>query len=435
MKISILYTTNKRFAQQFSLLFEQSRVASSKKSDAEQVSRLISEVKQKGNKAVFSHIKKFDNWIPKSSADIKVSVVQMKKAYNAIDPKLKQSIKHAIKRISDFAKKQSIKPFTLHTENNSKLSQYILPIARVGLYVPGGTASYFSTLLMNAIPAKIAGVKDIVVCSPANKGINSEHLLATAHMLNIKDFYKMGGATAIAALTYGTQTIKPVDKIFGPGNRYQAEAKRQVFGKVGIDMIAGPTEIAIICDHRANPKLIASDLLAQAEHDPSSRAIAFCSSLPMIAKIKEELKKQTQTLERKSIVMQSFATGSCLIKTKSNTESIALVNQMAPEHLHLHLKSDQIKTILPSITNAGAIFIGEASSEAFGDYIAGPNHVLPTNQTARFSSPLGTYSFQKRINIINLSQKTASRLSTHAARMAQAEGLTAHQASANFRKN
>ncbi|MDI9347276.1 MAG: histidinol dehydrogenase [Methylacidiphilales bacterium] len=430
MKVRILSTSQVNFKN----YFNQQIILPSRK-DSITVSRVvfnqIQQIKNHGDFALLKQVTTFDNWKPKKCSQLMVSKKEMDSAYNKLSPLLKRSLVVAFQRINAFAKKQKLQPYTLQESKASYCSQRIMPIERVGIYVPGGTASYPSTLLMNAIPARNAGVKKIVAVSPAINGVISPLVLATASMCGIDEMYKIGGASAIAALAYGTKTINPVDKITGPGNKYVTEAKRQVFGVVGIDMLAGPTEIVILFDAKSNPKIVALDLLAQAEHDISARAIGITTSMDQARQVQKHLLEISQHLSRNKIIQESFIRGSVLIVSRSINESLKLSNLIAPEHLHLNLL--KANTYIRFITNAGAIFIGSSSAESFGDYCAGPNHVLPTNRSARFSSPLGTYDFQKRQNVVHLSARAAKELSITASTIAFAEGLEAHALSSKIR--
>jgi len=311
------------------------------------------------------------------------------------------------------------------------LGQKITPLDRVGLYVPGGKAAYPSSVLMNAIPAKVAGVEELIMVVPTPDGITNQLVLAAAHISGVDKVFTVGGAQAVAALAYGTQTIPKVDKIVGPGNIYVATAKRMVFGQVGIDMIAGPSEILIICDGKTNPDWIAMDLFSQAEHDEDAQSILLCPNANFIDEVKTSIAKLLPTMDRKDIIATALKDRGALIQTKDMDEAIAISNQIAPEHLELSVEDPQ--SMLDGIKHAGAIFMGRNTCEAIGDYCAGPNHVLPTSGTARFSSPLGVYDFQKKSSLIMVSDEGANTLGEIAATLADGEGLQAHAQSARYR--
>jgi histidinol dehydrogenase len=316
-------------------------------------------------------------------------------------------------------------------DDGTLLGQKVSPLDRVGLYVPGGKAAYPSSVLMNSIPAKVAGVNELIMVVPTPKGVVNELVLAAAHIAEVDMVITIGGAQAIAALAYGTETITKVDKIVGPGNIYVATAKKQVFGQVGIDMIAGPSEILIICDGSTDPDWIAMDLFSQAEHDEEAQSILLCPNADFIKDVEKSIQKLLPTMEREDIIRKALKNRGALILTKDIDEAIEISNKIAPEHLELSVENPE--SILDDIKHAGAIFMGKYSSEALGDYCAGPNHVLPTSSTARFSSPLGVYDFQKRSSIIMASKEGAIKLSETAATLAYGEGLQAHAKSALYR--
>ncbi len=311
------------------------------------------------------------------------------------------------------------------------MGQQITPLDRVGIYVPGGKAAYPSTVIMNATPAKVAGVSEIIMVVPTPGGEKNALVLAAAALTGVDRVYTLGGAQAVGALAYGTQTIPQVDKIVGPGNAYVAAAKRRVFGVVGIDMVAGPSEILIVCDGKTEPDWIAMDLFSQAEHDEMAQAILLCPDAKYMDKVAASIERQINDMPRKAIIRASLDGRGALIQVRDLDEACAIVNRIAPEHLELSVEN--ARALLPGIRHAGAIFMGKYSSEALGDYCAGPNHVLPTSRTARFSSPLGVYDFQKRSSIINVSREGAIKLGEIAAELARGEGLSAHARSAQYR--
>ena len=331
----------------------------------------------------------------------------------------------------DYHQKQKQDTWTYVDDSGTMLGQKITPLDRVGLYVPGGKASYPSSVLMNAIPAKVAGVEDLIMVVPTPNGVTNPLVLAAAYISGVNKVFTVGGAQAVAALAYGTKTIPKVDKIVGPGNIYVATAKRAVFGQVGIDMIAGPSEILIICDGKTNPDWIAMDLFSQAEHDEDAQSILLCPDASFIDEVKASITKLLPTMERKAIIATALKDRGALIQTKDMDEAIAISNQIAPEHLELSVEDPQ--SMLDDIKHAGAIFMGRNTCEALGDYCAGPNHVLPTSGTARFSSPLGVYDFQKKSSLIMVSDEGANILGEIAATLADGEGLQAHAQSARYR--
>ena len=353
------------------------------------------------------------------------------KSIKLLDPKIKEAIDFSYKRIFSFHLKQKIKNISYKDKLNNRIDYKYHAIDSIGIYVPGGNASFPSTVLMNAIPAKIAGVKRIVMVNPKLNGIQSPGVLYAAQKVGIKEIYSIGGAQAIAALAYGTKKIKKVNKIVGPGNIFVSGAKKEVFGDVGIDMIAGPSEITIVGDKFSNPEWIASDLLAQAEHDSNSQCILISKDKNLLEKVNISLTNQIKNLSRKSIAKKSLLSNGALINVKSNAEIIDMVNSIAPEHLELNIK--KYKNILGKINNAGAICLGKYSAMAVTDYNAGSNHILPTNSSAKFSSGLSVFDFYKRISYINLSKKGIENLGPSVITLANFEGLEAHAKSVELR--
>ncbi len=392
------------------------------------VKKIISEVKKKGDKALLKYSKKFDKINLKNNFKLNINSVNNKIKVN---DKILQSFKKAIINITRFHKKQYPKNIT-QNEKNINLKSRWLPIDSVGLYIPGGKAFYPSSLIMNVIPAKIAGVKRIVCVTPPSKNINP-YFIALLKLLNIRETYFVGGAQAIAALAIGTEKIKPVNKIFGPGNNYVAEAKKQLFGRVGIDLIAGPSEIIVVANNDNNPKWVASDLMAQAEHDPNAQSILITDDNKFAYEVKKQIKILSNNISKRNIINQSLDKNGLIILVKRIQDSVKIINDIAPEHLHLQIKS--YKKLLPYINNAGGIFLGEYSAEAFGDYIVGTNHVLPTSGSAKFSSGLGVLDFMKRNSIVELNSKSYKSLKKDTENMAEIEGLQAHQMSVKIRQN
>ena len=425
--MKLLNTRSNDFLKSFAPLEE--RYLAQNSAIEKTVDKIVRDVRKNGDRALFAWTKKLDG-IALNKKTASVTAARMRNAEKKLPPKLKAAIKTAFNNIKTFHKRQVEKSWSVK-RGGSTVGQQIRPIERVGLYVPGGTASYPSSVLMNALPAIVAGVKQLVVCSPTPGGKISDAILYAAHLCGVTEFYRVGGAQAIAAMAYGTNTIKKVSKIVGPGNAYVAQAKRSVFGKVDIDMIAGPSEICIVADSSANPAWCAADILSQAEHDERAWAFLITPSTGLINKIAKEIEKQVESLPRKKIAKKSLAKNYYAIKTRSVNEAITLANAIAPEHLQLALKNPG--TRVKEIQNAGAIFVGHYTPEVLGDYLAGPNHVLPTSGSARFFSPLGVYDFIKRSSVINYSKKDFLRVADKCAIFAEAEGLTAHARAATIR--
>lgn len=394
------------------------------------VQRIIEEVRKNGDEAVRSFTKQFDGV---SIEQPLVTEDEKTKAYERLDPEMIQIIQTAIRNIRTYHERQLTSSWFYHQKDGSMLGQKVTPLDAVGVYVPGGTAAYPSSVLMNVIPALVAGVERIVLVTPPGKdGLLSDAVLVAAKELGISEMYKMGGAQAIAALAYGTDSIQPVDKITGPGNIYVALAKREVFGQVDIDMIAGPSEIAVLADETAAAHEVAADLLSQAEHDALASSILVTPSKVLAERVQAEVQAQLDTLPRKSIAAQSIQDYGHIYVTESLDRAVDIVNQLAPEHLEV--LTAYPASLLGQIKHAGAIFLGRYSPEPVGDYFAGPNHVLPTNGTARFSSPLGVTDFQKKTSIISYSKEAFETHSESIAAFARLEGLEAHARSIEARK-
>lgn len=397
------------------------------------VNEIIESVKSNGDSALLDYSIKFDSLNASSMKDLVISPDTLTEAYENLPNQEKNAIQIAAERIRSYHQKQVQETWTYEDEDGTLLGQKITPIDRVGLYVPGGKAAYPSSVLMNAIPAKVAGVNELVMVFPAPSGVTNNLVLAAAHISGVDRVFTIGGAQAIAALAYGTESVPKVDKIVGPGNIYVATAKRAVFGQVGIDMIAGPSEILIICDGKTNPDWIAMDLFSQAEHDEDAQSILLCPDEKFISQVESSIIKLLPNMDRKKIIQAALKGRGALIKTKDIADAIDIANTIAPEHLELSV--DNPERLLGSIKHAGAIFMGRNTCESLGDYCAGPNHVLPTSGTARFSSPLGVYDFQKKSSIIMVSDKGATSLGNVAATLADGEGLQAHAESARYRTN
>jgi histidinol dehydrogenase len=388
----------------------------------QQVLAIIDEVKRNGDQALKEYTKRFDGV---SLDSLQVSEAEITQAYEEIDDEIVQVIREAADNIRDYHHRQQRQSWMTMKEDGTILGQKVTPLDAVGLYVPGGTAAYPSSVLMNVIPAQVAGVKRIVIVSPPNQqGTLPAGVLVAANELGVKEIYKVGGAQAIAALAYGTETIQPVDKIFGPGNIYVALAKREVFGRVAIDMIAGPSEIVVLADETAKANEVAADLLSQAEHDERASSILVTPSIKLALEVANEVKKQLETLPRKEIAAASLEKYGAIYVTDTLEEAIAAVNELAPEHLEIITAEPM--NIIGKIRNAGAIFLGRFSSEPVGDYFAGTNHVLPTNGTARFSSGLSVDEFVKKSSIILYSKQALQENYQKIAALARLEGLEAH---------
>jgi len=395
------------------------------------VGNIIAEIKEKKNTALKEHISKFDNWTPSSDEDLKISTESMSKAYDELAPKLKSALHLAYDRIKVYHEKQKPKSWFDTEDNGTILGQKVTAVDSAGLYIPGGKAAYPSSLLMNVIPAQVAGVENIVVCTPTPDNEPNELLLAACHLCGVDQVYKVGGASAIAAMAYGTENIPKVDVITGPGNIFVATAKKMVFGDVNIDMIAGPSEIGILADDSANANHLAIDLLSQAEHDEMASSILITPSQKLADEVKVELEAWLVELPRQEIARKSIEDRAAIIVTKDMDEAIKLMNDIAPEHLEVATMSPF--DLLPFIKHAGAIFLGHNTPEAIGDYVAGPNHTLPTGGTAKFYSPLGVENFMKKTSIISFSKQAIKEIGEECALIANTEGLTAHEQSVRVR--
>ncbi len=427
--IKIIKSSESSFKSEFNELLERGRM------DIESVSKtvqdLINEIKQNGNSAVKSQIARFDRWEPKEDGDLQVSAEDMQKAYENLDENIKKALHLAYERIKAYHEKLLPKSWDYKEESGNILGQKVTPVDRAGLYIPGGKAAYPSSLLMNAIPAIVAGVKEIVVCTPAPDNELNELLLAACHICNLKKVFKVGGASAIGAMAYGTETIPKVDVITGPGNIFVATAKKLVYGDVNIDMIAGPSEIGIIADESAREDYLAIDLLSQAEHDEMASSILITPSQELAEKVSAKIEDFLNSLSRKEIARKSIDERGAIIVTKDLDEAADLMNQIAPEHLEIVTKEPF--ALLNKIKHAGAIFLGEYTPEPIGDYIAGPNHTLPTGGTAKFYSPLSVEHFMKKSSIISMSREGIKQIGQECALIADIEGLTAHAESVRIR--
>jgi histidinol dehydrogenase len=395
------------------------------------VLNIINEIKTDKNKALKEHISKFDKWTPASDQDLQISTESMATAYANLDEKLKNSLHLAYDRIKVYHEKQKPKSWFDTEENGTILGQKVTPVDSAGLYIPGGKAAYPSSLLMNVIPAQVAGVEEIVVCTPTPDNEPNELLLAACHLCGVTKVFKVGGASAIAAMAYGTETIPKVDVITGPGNIFVATAKKMVFGDVHIDMIAGPSEIGILADESANPNHLAIDLLSQAEHDEMASSILITPSQKLADEVAVEIENWLAKLPREEIARKSIEERGAIIVSSDMDEAIKLMNEIAPEHLEVATTSPF--ELLPYIKHAGAIFLGHNTPEAIGDYVAGPNHTLPTGGTAKFYSPLSVENFMKKSSIISFSSNAINEIGEECALIANTEGLTAHEQSVRVR--
>lgn len=399
------------------------------------VAEILAAVRQRGDEAVLEYTQRFDGLEAQAIEDLSISPAELAAAFAALPAAEREALEAAASRIRLFHEKQKTASWeyreTGEQLGGTRLGQRVTALDRVGLYVPGGKASYPSSVLMNALPAKVAGVSELIMVSPTPKGEKNPLVLAAAYLAGVDKLYTIGGAQAVAALAYGTASIPQVDKIVGPGNAYVAAAKRRVFGTVGIDMVAGPSEILIIADETANPDWVAMDLFAQAEHDELAQSILLCPSNDFIDQVAASMVRQLEAMPRKATITSALNGRGAFILTQDLADACRIANLIAPEHLELAVADPD--TLLPHIRHAGAIFMGYYTSESLGDYCAGPNHVLPTSRSARFSSPLGVYDFQKRSSLIQVSAAAAQTLGPIAARLAHGEGLTAHARAAELR--
>ena len=395
------------------------------------VAEILEAVRQEGDAALLRYTAQFDRWSPASARDLVVTAEVARAALDRIAPQEAQALRTAAERIRAFHERQHLSAWQVDEGDGTVLGQKVTPLDRVGLYVPGGKAAYPSSVLMNAVAAKVAGVGELVMVVPTPDGVLNDHVLAAASLAGVDRVFRIGGAQAVGALAFGTQTVPAVDKIVGPGNAYVAAAKRRVFGRVGIDMVAGPSEILVIADASANPEWVAMDLFSQAEHDEVAQAILLTPDAAFADRVSAEMARLLPSMPRRDIIAASLAARGALIVVRDLGEACEIANRIAPEHLELAVADPE--ALLPRIRHAGAIFMGHHASESLGDYCAGPNHVLPTSRTARFSSPLGVYDFQKRTSLIRVSAAAAVRLGKTASVLARAEGLEAHARSAELR--
>ncbi|HET7833233.1 MAG TPA: histidinol dehydrogenase [Gallionella sp.] len=397
------------------------------------VARILADVRQRGDEAVLEYTRKFDRLPLADAAAMELPRDELRAAFDALTDDQRLALEQAAMRITAYHEKQVQTSWSYSDEDGTLLGQQVTPLDRVGLYVPGGKAAYPSSVLMNALPAKVAGVAELIMVVPTPDGTKNPLVLAAAYLSGVDRVFTIGGAQAVAALAYGTATIPQVDKIVGPGNAYVAAAKRRVFGVCGIDMVAGPSEILVICDGQTNPDWVAMDLFSQAEHDELAQAILLSPDEKFIEAVAQSADRLLEQMPRREIIRTALENRGALIHVADLDEACVISNRIAPEHLELSVEDPQ--AMLPKLKHAGAIFMGRYTSESLGDYCAGPNHVLPTSGTARFSSPLGVYDFQKRSSLIQVSAQGAQKLGEIASVLAFGEGLQAHAQSALFRKN
>ena len=395
------------------------------------VARIVADVRARGDEALLDYTNRFDRFAAKSAAALEIPATEMRAAFAGLPAAQRNALETAAARVRAYHEHQKMTSWSLREADGSELGAQVTPLDRVGVYVPGGKAAYPSSVLMNVIPARVAGVSEIIMVVPTPDGARNPLVLAAAHLAGVTRAFAIGGAQAIAALADGTVTIPAVDKICGPGNAYVAAAKRRVFGVVGIDMVAGSSEILVIADASANPDWVAMDLFSQAEHDELAQALFVTPDAAQVEAVAQSAQRQLAAMPRRAIIAASLANRGALIKVRDLDHACAIANRVSPEHLELAVADPA--ALLPKCRNAGAIFLGHHASEALGDYCAGPNHVLPTGRTARFSSPLGVYDFQKRSSVLALSAAAARTLGPVAATLARGEGLEAHARSAELR--
>lgn len=429
MEIKSLNSTDQNFWDDLSAMLEWESVSDDVVFTT--VRDILSDVRKRGDAAVLEYTKRFDNLDVATVAQLEIKQERLDAARKSIPADQLTALELAAQRLQDYAEHQKLESWSYTEADGSLLGQQVTAMDRVGLYVPGGKAAYPSSVLMNAIPAKVAGVPELIMVVPTPGGEVNDLVLAAASIAGVDRVFTVGGAQAVAALAYGTESIPQVDKIVGPGNIYVATAKRMVYGTVGIDMIAGPSEILIVCDGKTDPDWIAMDLFSQAEHDEDAQSILVSPDEEFLGQVQSSIEKLLSQMERKDIIQVSLQSRGMMVKVKDMDEAVEVANYISPEHLELSV--DNPDQLVKRIRHAGAIFMGRYTAEAVGDYCAGPNHVLPTSRTARFSSPLGVYDFQKRSSLIMCSSGGSSELGKTASVLARGEGLTAHARSAEYR--
>jgi len=429
LALRLLSTRDAGFAAEFERLLDRAQSLDPKIEAT--VRDIVADVRARGDAALLDYTRRFDRREVANGAELEIPRARLREVARALSKEQYEALANAAERVRAYHERQRVESWSYAEPDGTVLGQQVTPLERVGLYVPGGKAAYPSSVIMNAIPAKVADVHELIMVVPAPEGVLNDMVLAAAYLAGVDRVFTVGGAQAVAALAYGTPTIPKVDKIVGPGNIYVATAKRLVFGAVDIDMIAGPSEIVVLCDGRTDPEWVAMDLFSQAEHDEDAQAILISLDEAFTQRVRAAIEKLLPGMERRDIIRASLESRGALITAGSLDEGIALVNRIAPEHLELSV--EDAATAAKRVRHAGAIFLGRYTAEALGDYCAGPNHVLPTSGTARFSSPLGVYDFQKRTSLIQCSADGASRLGETASVLARGEGLTAHARSAEYR--
>ena len=392
---------------------------------------ILADVKARGDAALLEHTRRLDRVQATSASELEIPSRACSQALESLPQAQREAIEIAVGRVRSYHEQQRAKSWSFKDAEGNELGQQVTALDRVGVYVPGGKAAYPSSVIMNVIPAVVAGVGEIIMAVPTPGGERSALVLAAAALCGVNRIFSMGGAQAVGAMAYGTETVPAVDKIVGPGNAYVAAAKRRVFGVVGIDMVAGPSEILVVADAQSDPDWIAMDLFSQAEHDELAQAILLSPDAALLDAVAASIERELPGMTRREVIAASLAGRGALIEVRDLAEACELVNRIAPEHLELSVEDPE--ALLPSIRHAGAVFLGRYASEALGDYCAGPNHVLPTSRTARFSSPLGVYDFQKRTSVIRITREGAQKLGKTAVELARGEGLTAHARSAELR--
>jgi histidinol dehydrogenase len=429
MKIRRLDTRAEGFGAEFDklLAFE----ATLDKSVEQAVEGILGDVRERGDAAVLEYTRRFDRLDAPDMAALTIGGDDLTTALASLPDEQRQALEAAASRIRRYHEHQRASTWDYRDEDGTRLGQIVTPLERVGVYVPGGKAAYPSTVLMNTLPAKVAGVHEVVMVVPTPDGVRNPLVLAAAAVAGVDRVFAIGGAQAVAALTFGTDAIPRVDKIVGPGNRYVAAAKRQVFGRVGIDMVAGPSEILVIADGTTSPDWVAMDLFSQAEHDELAQSLLLCPDAAYLDRVESAMRKLLTAMPRREVILASLEGRGALVRVRDLAEACEVANRVAPEHLELSVQDPE--TWVPRLRNAGAVFLGRYTSESLGDYCAGPNHVLPTAGTARFSSPLGVYDFQKRTSLIEVSSAGARTLGRIAGTLADGEGLPAHAAAARMR--
>jgi len=429
LKIRTLNTSDAGFRAAFTALLDRAQELDAKVEGV--VREVIQAVRTRGDAALVDYTSRFDRWTPATAATLEIPRARLAEAAKKIPADQRAALEAAAQRVRAYHERQRIDSWSYTETDGTLLGQQVTALDRVGLYVPGGKAAYPSSVLMNAIPAKVAGVPELIMVVPTPDGQLNELVLAAAHIAGVDRTFCMGGAQAVAALAYGTATVPKVDKIVGPGNIYVATAKRMVFGAVNIDMIAGPSEIVVVCDGQTDAAWVAMDLFSQAEHDEDAQSILISPDASFLIKVQAEMDRLLAEMPRASIIRASMEGRGAMIQVRDMSEAAQIVNEIAPEHLELSVEDPM--ALAKQIRHAGAIFLGRYTAEALGDYCAGPNHVLPTSGTARFSSPLGVYDFQKRTSLIQCSPTGASELGKVASVLAHGEGLTGHARSAEYR--